>query len=634
MSAKASKKRSTSPVPSANDGSKTDGKKSKSDLLALFADEEEYKPTRIVKVSSGASSAVSLEGIVLRSDWVTKAARDGKVMTKLEVVVAVRNARGNGADDFVYSSVPGVGYILPTSKKEPPKEADEGPEANVANRSAANAKKDKQPIPRELVLNPHSKVYSTQFLRASVIANPPSSDGASNGNDAAKQKIDTELIKPGALVELSGNVANLAPDGSLWLNTAKITPLRPDIPSGCETQYMIKEFLQQETALSAAHVASSCVNGFFGADFSSNPDREHQADVFRQLWKCRVEGTATACERLASHLRSSSKANESNALVLDDFADRIKRTNCADVASGAQMLFIPPVPPTQDRPPEVATLVQYGKLPSMPLPGYMMDLWEGGNIDHVPKTFCMLDVKEVKIEGALVELVCAVHFVGDKDAAAASFASNQNPVLSTKFGALGLKLSLRTHICKWAGTIEQLKAEIFTREVLPYADFAVAARVSPKPWNTDGCACLFPEAISIDPLSIGNVAMPVSAEFVQEYLCSGQKQYVYELNDRAKVKDKTKLENVTIVPPGLKEKGYQAISETGFNLEKTKTPVDKPNKKYFVLFDGCRKRMEEEGSFEVSAGEKEVKDAAAKENDGDVYDFLTTKAIVYCIAYA
>lgn len=632
MSAKASKKRSSSPVPSANDDSKSDGKKSKSVLLALIAEEEEYQPTRIVKVSSGASSAVSLEAIVLRTDRSTKPTREGKVMNKQEVTVAVRHVRANGAEDFLPSSLPGIGFILPTSKKELPKDADEGPEANVANRSAANAKKDKQPTPRELVLNPHSKVYPTQFIRASVIANSPSSDGASNGNDASKQKIDTDLIKPGAFVELSGNVANLAPDGSLWLNTAKITPLRPDIPSGCETQYMIKEFLQQETALSAAHVASSCVNGFFGADFSSNPDREHQADVFRQLWKCRVDGTAAACERLASTLRSSSKSNEPNALVLDEFADRIKKTNCADVASGAQMLFIPPVPPTQDRPPEVATLVQYGKLPSMPLPGYLMDLWEGGNIDHVPKTFCMLDVKEVKITSNLVELVCAVHFVGDKDAAAASFASNRNPVLSTKFGALGLKLSLGNHICKWAGTVEQLKAGIFAREVLPYADFAVAARVSPKPWNTDGCACLFPEAILIDPLSIGNVAMPVSADFVQQHLCSGEKTYVHELNDRPKVVDK-QGQIVTITPPGLKEKGYQAISETGFNLGTTKTPVDKPNKKYFVLFDGCRKRVEEEGSFEVSAGEKEVKDAAAKE-EGSVYDFLTAKAIVYCIAYA
>ena len=40
-----------------------------------------------------------------------------------------------------------------------------------------------------------------------------------------------------------------------------------------------------------------------------------------------------------------------------------------------------------------------------------------------------------------------------------------------------------------------------------------------------------PEAILIDPLSIGNVAMPVSADFVQQYLL-GEKTYVHELNDR------------------------------------------------------------------------------------------------------
>ena len=128
-------------------------------------------------------------------------------MNKQEVTVAVRQVRANGKT--IYWRHPRDRIHPADVQKELPKDMDGG-QVNVANQSAANAKKDKQftlasscSLHAQGLPHPvHPRVGDRQLC---VVRR------RSRTTTASKQKIDTDLIKPGALVELSGNVANLAP---------------------------------------------------------------------------------------------------------------------------------------------------------------------------------------------------------------------------------------------------------------------------------------------------------------------------------------------------------------------------------------------------------------------------------------
>ena len=100
------------------------------------------------------------------------------------------------------------------------------------------------------------------------------------------------------------------------------------------------EFLQRETALSAAHVASSCVNGSAPTSRPTGPRAPGGRLPPAVEVQSRRDGRRVRAPGVDPALVV--KSNEANALVLDEFADRIKKTDCADVASGVQMLFILP----------------------------------------------------------------------------------------------------------------------------------------------------------------------------------------------------------------------------------------------------------------------------------------------------
>ena len=595
-------------------------------FLAMFEDEV-MQETRTLKSASSATPTVTVEAMVFRTNSITvKGKKEGQMVPKLEIWASAHLMRHNGAPDYIDGGIPGMGFLLPSHKPTAAAAAadddDDGPEAALANKGKGKSKAPDPP--RTIRLSDGHKTVWLGMVRTSVYTQ--------GQNNETKEGVD--LIKPGMVVEIAGNIANLGSDGkTLWLNASRVTPLRPEIATGNEVKTMMHELMQAEPAMASAFIASQCVNGFFNHAFTDSVPREVQAVCFRKMWGGFLDTTAKNCEALAMTLRSEGTDDDANAKILDAHALRIKSINPEDIASGNGLVFLPTMMPTEDRPPFCCPLIQSGKHPSLPQPGVLMDMVEG-NLENVPKSFCCLDVQNVEQQGATMNLKCRVFFVGDRDQAVIDLKSGQNPVLSTgKHAAIGLKLNTR-EFCGTLGSTVKEKAEMAGNELLPDAELVALARIVPKAYGADAVKCAFPEAFAIDmPASIMKTAMPVTERWVQTHLCGGNNQFVYEKDaEVAHIKDAAQ-KDVVVSLAQLKSHGYQAVSESGFKFALSKAPLDKPVKAYFVLFSGCREIMAEEGGFSEADGEKEVAKAAG-EQEMELAEFLTTKSIVYCVARA
>lgn len=619
-------------------------KRGKAAFLASLKSEG-VASTRTLKSMNGSTPMVTVEAVVISSNMISiPGKKPGTTVPKLEVTAMTRMVRPNGAPDCVDSGIPGMAFLLPTLK--PSSDAgpdgtgtDDGPEAAVANKgkSGDGSKKSTSP-PRTLSLADGHKTVWLGFIKTSIYTTAPGGGtDDKDKNSTSGSKVDLDLIKPGAVVEISGNNANLGADGkTLWLNSSRVTPLKPDFDSSSQTAVLIKEFMSQESAMMSSFLASQCANGFFGVDFSIDEARKEQAEIFHRMWTAFLQHSSKSCEQLAASLGSATIEDGANAKVLDAHATRLSQTSPADVASGVNLVFIPTMMPTLDRPQYCAPLVQYGKTPMIPQPSILMDLVEGIDLDKIPKSFVALDIREVEFQGAAINLKAGLFFVADKDTAIKRLDDGKNPILSTgRFSALGIKLNMRT-FCGTLGTLVKSKAEMCAMELLPDADIATVAKLSPKPMNSDGLQCCFPESFSVDMASsIPKVAVNVSEKWVQEHLCGGATQFVYEADaDVPKLKEKDGRTDVNVPLPSLKAHGYQAISESGFKFGMSKAPLDKPVKKYFVLFEGCREMLAEQGEYlHVNDGELAVEDEA-KEAKLELPDFLNANCIVYCVAFA
>lgn len=614
-------KRAASPSPVA-DVDMPAGKKA---LLDMFA-EEKYEPTRVLKSTSSATPTVTVEAMVFKTNTTTvKGKKEGQMVPKLEIWASASMIRHNGAPDYIDGGLPGMGFLLPSHR--PPAAAasaegdDDGPEAAIANKG--NKDKKATDPPRTVCLDEKNhKTIWLGMIRTSVYTQ----------GQKGETKEGVDLIRPGMVVEIAGNVANLGADGkTLWLNASRVTPLRPEIAAGTEVSTMIRELYQPDAALASTFIASQCAQGFFGADFAGNTARETQAEVIRKMWSGFIDTTAKECEGLAMTLRSEGTDDDSNAKILDQHATRIKGIHAHDIAAGNGLVFLPTMMPTEDRPPFCCPLVQHGKHPAFQEPTILMDM-VSGTLDNVPKTFCALDVKAVQHQGATLNIIAGIFFVADRDQAMADLRNHKNPVLSTgKHGAIGIKLNMR-EFCGTLGSTVKEKAEMAGSELLLDADMVPLAKIVPKPYGSDGVRCVFPDAFAIDmPASIPKVAMPVTEGWVQKYMCGGNNQFVYEKDvEVPHIKDQAQ-KDVNPPLPQLKSNGYQAISESGFKFALSKAPIDRPVKAYCVLFSGCRELMAAEGSYTNEEGEKAVA-AAAGEAGLEIAEFLLGKCIVYCVA--
>ena len=629
---KAGAKRAASP------GGREEEPAGKKAFMAMFEDEA-YEETRTLKSTNSSTPSVACEAMIFRTNPITvKGKKEGQMVPKLEIYAFAYSMRHNGAPDFVDGGLPGMGYLLPSYKPtaaaaaaaaasagSPAGEAeDDGPEAAVASKGKGGKGKKEPDPPRTLKLSDNHKSVWMGLIRTSIYTQ----------GQGGEDKDGVNLIKPGMVVEIAGNIANLGNDGkTLWLNSSRVTPIRPEINAGDEVKVMMSELMQAEPAMASAFIASQCSNGFYNHVFSDNDARELQAIVFRKMWAGLVDTSAKSCEALAMTLRSESSDDNENAKVLDKHAARIKGVNPEELASGNTLLFLPTMMPTEDRPPYCCPLIQSGKHPAMPQPGYLMDMVEG-NLAKVPKTFCALDVQAVEQQGATVNLKCRMFFVGDRDEAVDYLKKGQNPVISTgKLSAIGIKMNMR-EFCGVLGSTVKEKAEMAAEEILPCAEFVSLSRIVPKAFGADGVKCVFPEAFSVDmPASIMKVGMLVSEKWVQTHMCGGNNQFVFEKDAEVpQIKDATQ-KDVVVSLASLKSHGYQPISESGFKFALSKNPLDKPVKTYYVVFKGCHDIIAEAGDVDEKEGEAEVAKAAAS-SELELAEFLLGKCIVYCVARA
>lgn len=641
----------TKPIIETEDGTTTttttpakrakDAGSAKAAFLASL-EREGVAPTRTLRNSSGSTPMATCEGIITSTNMITVPGKNGPV-PKLEITAVTRHVRSQGVPDCIDSGIPGMAFLLPTNRPSSDADkaggdaADDGPEAAVANKGkgGGTGDKKKEAIPRTLHLTEGHKTVWLGFIKTSIYTTSPSSD-----DDKSKSKVDLDLIKVGQVVEISGNVANLGADGkTLWLNSARVTPLREDFSSIDQTKKLITEFMTPETACTSTFLASMCVQSYFGHDFGIDDARSEQAQVLHRMWAAFPQQLSKACENMATTMRAASADNESNAKILDSHSNRLSQISPADLASGASMVFIPTMMPTQERPQFSAPLVQFGKTPAVPQPSIVIDFVTFSNLDKIPRTFVALDIREGQVEhqGAAINLKAGLHIVADKEAAIKKLEDCKNPVLSTgKFASVGIRLNMRTACGLYFGTIAKAKAEMAANEILPYADMAGVFKMCPKDMNSDGLQCCFPDAISIDmPASIPKVGLPVGEKWVQTHMCGGATQFVFEADpDVPKIKEKDQRTDVSVNMPVLKSHGFQAISESGFKFAQSKSPLDKPFKKYFVVFQGCSQvmAMSEFAEGDEEAGQQAVEEEA-KEKELELTEFLTSRSIVYCVAF-
>ena len=618
--------------------------KKKGRLAFLSSLENEgVAPTRTLKSSNGGTPMVTVEAVVVSTNLISvKGKKEGSTVPKLEVTAFTRMVRANGAPDCVDSGIPGLAFLLPTMKHATSESGDggggnggnggndAGPEAALANKGKSTSDKKTSSPPRTLCLTEAHKTIWIGFIRTSIYTTPPG--GGDESKD--KAKTDTDAIRPGAVVEIAGNVANLGSDGkTLWLNSSRVTPLRPDFDPIDQTSVLISEFLSPDSALVSAFLASQCANGFFGHDFGIDEARNEQAMAFHRMWVSLPEQLSKASEALASSLRSASSDDDSNVKILTEHAARLASTSPIDLASGTSLPFLPTMPPSQDKPFFCAPLVQIGKTPYLPQPSIIMDLVEQTNHTAIPKTFVALDAREVEFNGAAINLKCGLFFVGDKNAAIKKLDAGLNPILSTgKYASAGIRLNMRT-FCGTIGSISKVKAEMAASALLKFGDIATVARLSPKPFNSDGLVCTFPDSFSIGmPVTIPRVSVEVSEKWVQTHLCGGATQFVFESDpETIKITEKDGRTAVNVPLPQLKLSGYQAISESGFKFANSKSPLNKPVKKYFVMTGSTVDFLAENGGVPIEEGEKFIESEASTASL-PMDDFLLTLAIVYCVA--
>lgn len=601
--------------------------------LAAMLNDNKYIKTRIIKSSNSSTPTITIEGIVLSAKpFAAKGRKEGTTVPKLDVLVFCTKTRNTaGARDYVDAGVPGVGYFLPSHK--PSSQAvdaslapDDGPEAALV---AKRLKPNVDP-PRTLALVDGHKTIWSGVLRTSIDTQVP----------GGGEKEGISLIKPGMAVELTGSYASLGNDGrNMYLNGARVEPLRNEVAAGTEVKRLIRELSMNDSALASAFLASQAAHGFFNFNFedSGGASVKLQAEVFMKLWSSVPDALARSCDNLAATLKSEGLDDDANVDVeaLEAHSTRIKSIPPEALASGDSLLFSPHLPLTEDRPAFCAPITQFGKVPGIDGPGILWDLIEGRTAS-IPKTFVAADIQSVEFQGATINLPTRLYFVGDRDMAMASFKSSENGVLNTgSFAALGIKLNMR-EFCGLIGTTVKHKAEMVCSEMLPYADIVSLAKIVPKPFQGEGIRNLFPDANHVDVAGgIVKVGAPVSEAFVIKELAGGATQFVYEKDsEMAQIKDK-EGKDVSPAMPQLKAAGYQAVSESGFKFSASKTPLDKPIKTYYVVFEGSSEKLGEGLPIHNAhdAGEIMVKQAA-KSLNLEVGEFLTAHAVVYCVATA
>jgi len=587
------------------------------------------KETRTIKTGGGAKPTVTVEGIVLGTQMVTVAGRNpGQSVPKINVTIAITAVRHNDACDILRSSVEGIDFLLGT---QVPKGAAAGPDGAVDDDptrpiSGGPAAK-KAAAPRQLNLqgNEHHKtLWLGHMPRASFYTT----------SDKNETKSGMDLVVKGMPVSVTGVVAKLSDDcQQLWLNANGITPLRDGVVPSRVVSDIIAHFEQPKACAAAAVRLSMTMRGFFGLTYPAG--YEEQAVYFRSQWAKARDGTAAACDSRAMALRAEHGDGDPNAVVLDKHADRIKKTNPADLAMGS-FFFQPAMSVTPDKPLMSAPIVVKGCHPCMPQHSWLTALFEPLERKALPETFVVAEVQGCEYQGACLNAKLKLTFIGSKTAAVASIAKGEDPTLdSGDYACLGIKFNMR-ELWMTHGLLVSPKAHDFCVDMLMHGDWFAVAGITPREPSDTGVVCVFPQGHGIDMVpTLGRIGAICSEEFVREHLAGGPgREYSYEHDpdlEYLKDKDGKPIAGGNALPI-IKSVGYQEITGSTWKFEKARMPPDAPLKEYRVWWKGAVDLIADDPDIaaDTTAGEKAVLEAAA--GSEDVGSFLLTFCAIYVVA--
>ena len=393
---------------------------------------------------------------------------------------------------------------------------------------------------------------------------------------------------------------------------------------------------------------SQCVRGFYGANFADKPEYEQQAKVFRDKWIAARDGTSGACEAKAMYLRSEmGQEGEALAAILDKHAKRLKEEKPEDLAYG-KPFFNPMLAVTGDRPAWTAGIVVKGLTPEYPRHEMIWSLIGGPSPqrDALPETFVAAEPIDASVQGAVINVMLRLNFIGSKAAAIAALENGTDPVLDTgDYAAAAVKINLRSEPHRTGITVLP-KLEAFCTDLYKYGTWWAAAGCTPREYTDTTVASVFPSTHGVDMVkSLDSITIKVSEEWVKTNLALGEGTFTYERDPTFNyIKGPDKKNDLSVADkdtPTIKRDYYQMCLEKNWRFKHALMPADAPVREYRLWYEGVCTELAEspELSNDEAAAEQlisdvvsQMPDCSGSTNPPPLNCFLMKYCVLYCVA--
>lgn len=558
----------------------------------------------------GNSNLCKIQGVVTRVAEKTFNQASGPVQKRV-VDVIVTNVIGNGSGDLIKTGIPGMDFILPSSKVDSPEKSEGGSEDG---KDGKDDKDDKfKSLARQIYVDDTQirklNTFSTNFYKKQK-----------NGEEAA----GVATVDVGSLVEMNGICIDAVKKGgnvNFYRNAGKLTCLTDKPPSASELgTHMISLLETKDMQQWSAFQSSANVGGWFDTT-GLNAEQVKQAEVCQSMWSKVIESTA---DRLG--VMSQGKSDEEESFF-KCHEERVRATKPEKVANGDLALFLPN---QYDK--DIVPVLQVGMTPSMRVPGLIQKL--GGSFEEqvaLPDTFAAQMLIHVEVRGKAVRLEMSSDSVFDKLAAIDAFEKGEmDPVLGSSTTRVPFTIGLRD--VGWSfGTINEAKASMAASELLWCADFAAFPRL--ERIQDSASESSFPEGgkLFMDvPSTLRKAGLKVSQQFIKDVFCGGASVYIPM---KQKSEDVVKLDLPTGVTelPYLVENGYEELSSgAGFNLENWESEGDLD---FYVVFAGAFDAIKEDPVLSTSTekGEAFIKKMDLLDTNTKIRNFFVTQGLVFAV---
>lgn len=567
-------------------------------------------PSADVSYSSGGGNAASAEGVVLKSSKIMIDGHSGKV-PKIQLVVALTKVNNIGSKDVI-TTPDGPTFGLPS--KRLPAAPDE------------IAKKPNAKGPQVLDVVDHAG-------RANLL----NTISASFYIDAPKEKDDgkagAEACVPGMLISLSGISCEVGRNGTLYCNVKRAKPIGDAPAAGQVAKKIIASATTPSAMAYSAVMLSMNFGGFFEAGDKLNAWQQQQAQVIKNKWECIVQTASSKLEATALSLGKDASAS-ATVDALNAQADTIKKIQAEDAACG--LALFDAALPDGCTTAYTANIVQTKCNPvprsELRYPGMVRSLYDPTVRDSLPPSFAEGKVVDVTTKGNLLQIGFRIHIIANTLAAVAAIRERADPVLKSLKAAASVKLSCKFVGQELFGTTLLKHIEMAAKELIPFSDMALNARVFPRSMEDLTVDGHFVSSSGIDLISgITNAGVQVSESWLDQKMLRGRGVYIYSKPTDGEFVEVHKDADPL---PVLAKNGYACINQAAFDFDGLRAPVGTV-REYYVVYSGASSNVAQTPgiSTSVEEGESHLETiSAAARDDGDLQAFLKDECLIYVVA--